>query len=582
MNAKPKSYPDFVNLKYDFQAGLNVALLAIPQGMAYALIAGLPLHYGLIGSGIAALIGGICGQGKFITLGPTNATAVLLFGIFASLGMILEDRSLNLFALSVIPSVLICTSIILVIAGIFKISFLIKFISSTVITGYISAAALLIVANQIPSILGIKPNRDLGTSFVDLFTHVVGNFHNVSVSQLLLGLITTTVFIALQKFSKASPNVAITLIICSILSHTSLLGSGDVVYLKSLNFDQFALTLPNISNSLQIWSTILQASFALSILCLIEGLSIGKSLASRHGSRINENREAISFGIGNLGCALFSGMPASGSLTRSSLNVNSGAKTKFSNVFTGILILLCLFSFGRYSSLIPVCVLATLVVFIGISLIKWSHLKAAIRTSRSDAITFFITFFIGIFFSLQMAIFLGVVTSLILFLKKVAEPEMTEHGYNEFGELAEINTYSNRSDAEVSIVHVEGELFFAAADLFYEQIRRVGERRNIKVLILKLLNARHLDATSVLALKELQDYYNENGCSVLLCEVRKDAIKVLRNSGFLDIINRKNIFPHILSNPTLSTANAVKRAKELIRDEKVNLTIYSDEKKDSR
>ena len=101
-------------------------------------------------------------------------------------------------------------------------------------------------------------------------------------------------------------------------------------------------------------------------------------------------------------------------------------------------------------------------------------------------------------------------------------------------------------------------------------------------MILKLLNARHLDATSVLALKELQDYYNENGCSVLLCEVRKDAIKVLRNSGFLDIINRKNIFPHILSNPTLSTANAVKRAKELIRDEKVNLTIYSDEKKDSR
>ena len=177
-----------------------------------------------------------------------------------------------------------------------------------------------------------------------------------------------------------------------------------------------------------------------------------------------------------------------------------------------------------------------------------------------------------------MAIFLGVFTSLVLFLKKVAEPEMTEHGYNEFGELAEISSKSSRTDPEVSIVHVEGELFFAAADLFYEQIRRMGDQRNIRVLILKLLNARHLDATSVLALKELHDYYKEHDCSVLLCEVRKDAIKVLRNSGFLDKINRRNIFPHTISNPTLSTAKAVKRAKELIRGEKINLTIYSEEK----
>ena len=99
------------HISLDFQAGLNVALLAIPQGMAYALIAGLPLYYGLLGSGIAALAGGIFGSGKFITLGPTNATAVLLFGIFASLGMTVEGRNLDTSALSVIPSVLICAQL---------------------------------------------------------------------------------------------------------------------------------------------------------------------------------------------------------------------------------------------------------------------------------------------------------------------------------------------------------------------------------------------------------------------------------------------------------------------------------------
>ena len=159
-----------------------------------------------------------------------------------------------------------------------------------------------------------------------------------------------------------------------------------------------------------------------------------------------------------------------------------------------------------------------LVVIIGISLIKKNQIITAIKSSRSDGLTFAVTFFVGLIFSLQFAIFVGVLTSLFLFLKKVAEPEMTEHGYNDKGELTYVPKKSKSSQPEVSIVHVEGELFFAAADLFYEQIRRVGENRNIKVLVLKLLNAHHLDATSVLALEELLEYYNEKKCHVLLCK----------------------------------------------------------------
>jgi SulP family sulfate permease len=177
-----------------------------------------------------------------------------------------------------------------------------------------------------------------------------------------------------------------------------------------------------------------------------------------------------------------------------------------------------------------------------------------------------------------LAIFIGVLTSLLLFLKKVAEPEMIEHGYNDQGQIIQISNRSKSSEPEVSIVHVEGELFFAAADLFYEQIRRVGEKRNIKVLILKLLNAHHLDGTSVLALEELLDYYKEKNCNILLCEVRKDAIRILRNSGVLSRINRQNIFPHIRSNPTLSTAKAIKRAKYLLSHNDAKVTIYANEK----
>lgn len=567
------------HISLDFQAGLNVALLAIPQGMAYALIAGLPLYYGLLGSGIAALAGGIFGSGKFITLGPTNATAVLLFGIFASLGMTVEGRNLDTSALSVIPSVLICTGFILCVAGFLKVSYIVKFISRTVITGYISAAALLIIINQVPSILGIESKYISGTSFFELAIDIFEHFKRSSLPEFTLGLITSLVFVILQKKYPLLPNVAVSLIICSFLSNYITFFGDRISYLETFDTFMIPLSLPNIDNSLEMWEIIIQASFALSLLCLIEGLSIGKSLASRQGERINENQETISFGIGNLACAAFSGMPASGSLTRSSLNVNSGAVSKASNIFTGILVLIGYFYLGDFVCFIPVCSLAMLVVFIGLSLVKWSHITTAIRTSKSDAATFLVTFSIGIIFSLQMAIFLGVITSLILFLKKVAEPEMVEHGYNENGELAQISTNKNKKVTEVSIVHVEGELFFAAADLFYEQMRRVGEKGNIKVLILKLLNARHLDATSVLAFNELLHYLNECGCSVILCEVKKDTLKILKNSGFLKIMNKKNIFPHIASNPTLSTAKAVKRAKELTRAEKVDVTIYSEEKK---
>jgi SulP family sulfate permease len=281
--------------------------------------------------------------------------------------------------------------------------------------------------------------------------------------------------------------------------------------------------------------------------------------------------------MGNVGCSLFSGMPASGSLTRSTLNIQSGAKTSASNLFAGIFVVAGYLSLGSVVSYVPVSALATLVIFIGASLIKGRQIQAVSRATRSDGITFSVTLLVGLLFSLQMAIFAGVVTSILLFLRKVAEPEMVEYGYNEAGELAELSDKTHRAEPEVSIVHVEGELFFAAADLFYEQIRRVGEDPNLRVLVLKLLNAHHLDATSVMALEELLDYLKEKNCHVLLCEVRRDVLRILKNAGVLSRMNRKNIFPHTMSNPTLSTAKAIKRAKHLTSGEGAKVTIYAEQ-----
>ena len=576
------SRPSRKNLTLDLQAAVNVSLLAIPQGMAYALVAGLPLHYGLLGSALAALLGGLAGKTHFITLGPTNATSVLLFAVFANLGLIQQSGLISETGLDLLPWIILFAGAFLVAASLLRISYMIQFISRTVITAYVTAAAFLIIANQLRHILGLSfIEGSTPSSFIELLAFLWNSLGNLSLPPLFLSLLTALVFFFFQSKLKTFPNVALTLVISALFALLFERYGFNLTYLDSFDSNWAFLSLPSHSGFSHHWQTILWSSFAIALLCLLEGLSIGKSLSARFGKRIDTDRETLAIGLSNIGCSIFSGMPASGSLTRSSLNVNSGALSCFSNVYTGLFILAGYFLLGDLVSFVPLPALATLVIFIGASLIKARQIQTVSRATRSDATTFVITLFVGLVFSLQVAIFVGVITSIIFLLKKVAEPEMVEQGYNEDGELAEISEKTKRPEPEVSIVHVEGVLFFAAADLFYEQIRRVGEDENLRVLVLKLLHAHHLDATSVLALEELLDYLKEKNCHVLLCEIRRDAFRILKDSGVLARINRKNVFPHTVSNPTLSTAKAIKRAKELVAGMDAKVTIYSEQSKGS-
>jgi len=574
-----KNYkPSF--LQGDFRAGTNVALLAIPQGMAYALVAGLPIHYGLLGSAVAAIMGSLWGGGKFITLGPTNATAVLLFGAFASMGLVKADGLTNPEGLLLLPLILIFSGLFLVIACVFRISFIVQFVSRTVITAYVTAAACLIIANQSRHVLGIVPQEGPPPStFLEILLFLIKNFASVSLPTLSLSLITAAIYLFFHFRAPKFPNVAISLILSSLIAHGLEIWGYSFTTLDAFAIGKNLISPPRWELGLTYWNVILSTSFAVCLLCLLEGLSIGKSLSARAGARIDTNQETFSIGLGNVGCALFSGMPASGSLTRSTLNVDSGALSNVANLITGVLIIIGLLLLGDLVSFVPLCSLSTLVIFIGLSLIKARQIKTVSKATRSDGFAFAITLVFGLTVSLQIAIFAGVLTSVLLFLRKVAQPQMIEYGYTEEGSLAEASPQTKRAEPEVSIVHVEGELFFAAADLFYEQIRRVGDDPNIKVLVLKMLNAHHLDATSVLALEELLDSLGEKDCHVLLCEIRKENLRILKNSGVLSRINRRNIFPYITHNPTLSTAKAIRRAKALVEGTPAKVTIFSEQKR---
>ena len=478
----------------DFKAGINVALLAIPQGMAYALVAGLPIHYGLLGSAVAALIGGIFGGGRFITLGPTNATAVLLFGAFAGVGLIGTNGLANSSALLLLPVILFTSGLFLVLASVFRISFIVQFVSRTVITGYITAAACLIIANQGRHVMGISTSEDTPPStFLGILFFLITHLDLIAWPAIILSAFTAAVYLLIQLRSPTLPSVAGALIAASIAGHYMENAGFSIIRLESFSIGKDLLVLPSFDLLMEHGPLILSTSLAVCLLCLLEGLSIGKSLSARAGGRIDSNQETFTIGMGNLGCSLFSGMPASGSLTRSTLSVASGARTNLANLITGLVIFIGVFALNDLVRFIPICSLATLVIFIGISLVKIRQIRTVARATRSDAFAFAVTLLVGLAFSLQLAIFAGVLTSVLLFLRKVAQPQLIEYGYTKEGDLAEASALTKRAEPEVFIVHVEGELFFAAADLFYEQIRRVGEDANQKVLVLKMLNAYNME-----------------------------------------------------------------------------------------
>lgn len=562
-------------LRDDFRAGLNVALLAFPQGMAYAAIAGLPIQYGIFGSAIAALFGTFLAGSRFIALGPTNATSVLLFASFLSLGVSQDEK------LVMLPLILLMTALVLIFGAFMRVASMIQFVSRAVATGYITAAAIYIIVNQMRKIMGVEFEIPQGSTFFDVTRMTLEHIPMSQPSSLLISAVTALVFILLQKHFRVLPNVAITLVVMSVLTFAfhGLLDAypgisdrlgGAVATLDEMDATAWPLTIPELNYT---WiRELIGVSMVIAFLSILEGTSIGKSLAARSGERLDANQEMLNMGFANLGCAFLGGMPASGSLTRSQLNWSSGARSQLSSLFTGLICTAGAFLIGPYTKYIPTTVLGVLVVAIGLSLINKRIIKIIMKATRSDAMVFIVTFVAALVLRLDFAIVVGACLSIVLFLRKAAAPELTEYSFTDEGQLAELQ--EKRPDPEVSIVHVEGDLFFAASEMFRDQLRRIYSDPNLKIVILKMRNAHHIDATCVLAMEELIRSMSEDDRYLILSEVKPEVKRVLDNSGIGELIGKDNLIEDVLGNTTLSTAQAVKRANTLLGGRSSRVSIY--------
>lgn len=552
----------------DIRAAINVALLDFPQGMAYALIAGLPVQIGIFCSSLASIFGPLFASSRFVMLGPTNATAVMLLSAFLTLNYSPEQ------AVVALPVLLCMVGVFMVLGAFLRVAGITQYISRAVVVGYISAAACLIIVNQLKTVCGLHVPR-AGT-FIESLVNLLKGLPGTHFDAILISAITLGFYIPLKRFAKGLPNVAFALVGAALVTASLRRYGIEVEMLSSISVASWPLTVPVLN-----WgefSELANAALAVAFLSLLESSSISKTLAAQAGDRIDLNQQMLSMGVANFACAFGSGMAVSGSLTRSVLNYRSGAQTAMASIFSGIFLILGLFVLGNYIQFIPKPALAVLVITVGISLFNREQIRFMIKSTRSDAIVFFVTFGGGLLFPLDTAIYLGAVASIALFVRKAARPHLKEISFDEQGQIREREGLAPEKDAEITIVHVDGDLFFASCDLFLDQIRNVAEHPGLRIIILRLTNAHHLDATAAVTILELLRFARSHGTDIIVSGAHSEVETVFENSGLLDLLGRGNFFRHNLDNPTLSTRDAVRRAQEITGLKSAQIKIFATDK----
>lgn len=560
----------------DLLAGATVSLVSIPQAIGFALIAGLPPLMVIMSVVVGGFLYALFTSSHHVVFGPSNSMSIILAAtIFSFKGGALEPAQIALL-LALLIGVFQLT------AGLSQLGKLTQFISRSVIIAYSTAIGLLLAAGQISNLLGVEATGH--GNFLENLWHAVVHVASLDLNMYAaaMGVLTLLLFYVVERFLPKIPVELVVLVSLALVSRWMGLSQFGIRTIRDEGALSVALPsflgIPFGSAQLDSIPALLSTALAVSILGMLEAVSLGKTLAAKSGQRVDPNQELIAMGLANLGNSAFGAMPGSASFARSGANFQSGGRTQVSSLLSSGIVLIGLFFVTGLINDIPVPCLAAHLIRIGVKLLNGEQLRIAWRATRSDAIVLVVTVAAAFVLKLDAAIYVGIGTSLALFLRKASAPSLVEYGFDASGNLSELEDKTQRRNSAISIVHVEGELFFGAADLFQEQVRMLSSDDKIRVIILRMKNARHLDATSVMSLLELHDYLTKSGRFLIVSGINPEVETVLRASGTYDKIGAENIFP-AEANLTASTKKALLRASHLLQTKKADVRIFYDRAK---
>jgi SulP family sulfate permease len=539
----------------DLLAGLSVAAVAVPQAVAYALVAGVPAEYGLYTAVVMTAIGAFFASSRQLINGPTNAISI---AVLSATAMIAGPEKVN--AVLVLALMI---GVLQVGIALFRIGDLTRYISHSVVVGFTAGASVLLIMDQLKNLLGLSYKGDAHEPFVVRFWHSMTQGGEVDPETFTVGLATIALLLSLRWMKKKLgwrlfPELLITVI--AITWSTWLWQHDAVAVVGHIPAKLPSFHLPHFDQALL--KELAPAALAIGTLGLLEAIAMSKAIATTARQRLDLNQTCLSEGLANLGAGLFRGIPGSGSITRSAINVQAGARTQWSGIFSAAAVALIVLLFAGHAQHIPKACLAGILIVTGFKLISLKDLRYHLRASKFDAGIVLATAFSAIFISIEFCVLIGVFLSFLLAVPRAGRMLLSEFVVTEDRVIAE-RLDGDAACSRILIFGLEGEMFFGSATTLEGHFSTI-ERRctdQTKVLVLRVKRARNPDAVCLHLLNDLIKRTEDRGIEVLLCGVNDDLHEMMQRTG--PDIHRAEIFREQKVRFT-STSMAVKRAYEIV------------------
>ena len=517
----------FKQFQGDLMGGLTVGVVALPLAIALAIASGVKPEQGLYTAIVAGFVIAILGGSRVQISGPTGAFVVIVYGIVQKYGY---D---GLVVATLIAGVL------LVIMGLARMGALLKFVPYPVIVGFTSGIALIIFSSQVNDFLGLRI-ESVPADFVEKWIEYARHITRVDPYTLGVGLASLLIIVLWPHVTHRVPGQLIAILAATIAVQYFAIPVDTI----QTRFGGMPQGLPSPQFPAITWATfqeLFSPAITIAILAALESLLSSVVADGMTGTRHRSNMELIAQGAGNMASAIFGGIPATGAIARTATNIKSGGKTPISAIIHAVFLLLVLLFIGKWAAMIPMATLAAVLIVVAYNMSEWREFRHLLKSPRGDVAVLLATFLLTVFIELTVAIQVGILLAAFLFLQKMSKESkvvvITEN-------LRDDEEFKSRDMSTVEIpkgvevFEVYGSLFFGAVSQFKESIRIVARRP--KVVILRMRQVPHIDASGIHILEELVRESHDSGAAVVFSAVSKPVFEVMRESGFVELVGPAN------------------------------------------
>lgn len=528
------------NLRADLIAGITGAVIVLPQGVAFATLAGMPVQYGLYAAMAPTVIAALFGSSRHLVSGPTNVISIFVFASMSPLAVPGSPEYISL-----VLTLTFLTGIMQLAMGLARMGALVNFISHTVVISFTAGAACLILAAQIRNFFGLDIER--GASFSRTLSEFILNVEDINLYVTLVGLVTLGTGIAARRWLPKFPYMITAMLAGSLFAVGLNFAFGPEVTLirmvGALPATFPALSAPDLSpNTLK---NTLPVALAVTILALTEAVSIARAIAVKSGQHVDSNQEFIGQGLSNIAGSFFSAFASSGSFNRSGANFEAGARTPLAAVFSALLLIAILLVVGRLVAYLPLAVMGAILFMVAWGLIDFAHIRNILRTSLREATVMLATFLAAVFADLEFAIYAGVLLSLMLYLTRTSRPLVLDVKPDPSPDSYHFSADSGLPDCpQLKMIRINGSLFFGAVEHVQRNLEMIDElnpRQKHALIVASGIN--FVDVAGAEMLVHEAYRRRKAGGGLYFYRLKDEARRLLERGGYLAAIGPENIYP---------------------------------------